>query len=424
MRPIAPAAALATLALCAAAHAAPNPPPPFPGCYGMTAADFAPTPGPLRLDAVYCGAPTDNRNWSLSPDGRTLAGYNGFPPFGIRRIQMLSVKGQPQALTDVGNLQGDITALPVARWADGSDALWAARREVDSHGFSRSGLTPIRIAPVGNSNITELPALTHPAGTLDKLFWLNGSGIALAVFGDTGDHPRPTYAIADAAHGKIIDTFDTTALTRGLTVAIKPGFPLFFQPIAGVVMADGRARILFEAPLQQWIVWTQGQAPRLIAGPLELESRAMVAFSPDGRDILATRTLMVGGTFYENHGSRPGQPSGYVPAKPAEGPFAFQVSAETGKVVWTMRRNATNDFPRVEAAPVYRADGRYALIGLLPDNGPPAIALIEPATGRIVQTLPIRTRGDNEVYSMGFAGDGIWYRTYGFTAIFRFSPER
>lgn len=105
-------------------------------------------------------------------------------------------------------LPGDLLSrtAPFAR-LDDSTAIIGIKRDVTvPSGFSHGPLRPYLFNLDGSQE--KLPALVHPNGPLDEIYWLIGSGLALAAFGTKGNYyepehedSRPTLALVDARNG-------------------------------------------------------------------------------------------------------------------------------------------------------------------------------------------------------------------------------
>jgi hypothetical protein len=258
-----------------------------------------------------------------------------------------------------------------------------------------------------------LPPLEHAAGPLDALLWAGDDGLAVAQFGTRGgfyrpEHPDPdpTFAIVDAARGRVLDSlrFEAIETLRASARGRNPPYVLV-DNAAATVLTDGRVRVLLR--VRQWAVWTQGEAPRALPDPYAGERDGRTILSRDGERALVGRRLRTeGGICIEPSG-------GCSPGRPVEGVLAALHDVTTGRELWTIRARVTNDleFP----TPAISPDGRYALVGLVPDKRP-LIALIAMDSGEIVQRLP----APGGAYAFGFANGGrtLWTHAYGLTALY------
>jgi hypothetical protein len=386
--------------------------------------------GPLTLAQVYCqfSGPSHSANgMQVSPDGRSLA-Y-----FDLQRILRLAPLDAANAWTsyptDLGTFAifgANIRSAPAFAWAADSRFLWTATHDViRPSGFATSPLRPVQIAEDGS--LHALPQLRHDAGPLDALLWADGDGLAAAQFGSRGgfyrpehDDPVPNFAFVDARRGRVLDSlpFDALDSLRG-----RPRGAAAYARVsnaAATALPDGRARALLS--VGSWVVWTQAESPRVLPDPYPGERHSRMALSPDGSRVLASRLLRTdGGGCIEPR-------VGCFPGSPVEGVLAALHELETGRVLWTIRATAINDyeFPMPAISP----DGRYALVGLMPERTSVRIALIAMDDGRIVQTVPvpggIYVTGSHGAYAMGFARGGrtVWTSALGLTALYELDSAR
>lgn len=110
-------------------------------------------------------------------------------------------------------------SVPYEWLADSPEVVGVKRISRDG-GFVLGALQPYLFTNTGSQS--PLPALSHPSGPLDELFWIGGAGLALATFGTKGEYyrpthedPNPTMSIVDAKAGHILDVVETAAI-RGL----------------------------------------------------------------------------------------------------------------------------------------------------------------------------------------------------------------
>jgi hypothetical protein len=171
------------------------------------------------------------------------------------------------------------------------------------------------------------------------------------------------------------------------------------------VLPDGRVRLLFRVGLQ-WIVWTQGQRPKVLPAPYARENTNL-SFSPDGSRILIGRHLRTNGWVHIRG-------EGTIPGEPNEGVLVAMYDIETGQESWSIRATAVRDFHF--PVPAISPDGRMALVGLMPAKEIPAIGLVSMQDGRILQRLP----APGASYSMGFvqSGKSVWTHYFGVTALY------
>jgi hypothetical protein len=394
--------------------------------------DLAPVgPGPLELAKVFCQRVQVNFKQvaMISPDGRSIVYLEGGSDFTAERktlhVARLDTRdGWRSYALNMGALwqfaQAD-HSVPAYGWASNSSGVWTATREkIGSDGISRSGLQPLFISlEDGSTRLFEPPR--HAAGPLDGLLWADGDGLALAYFGARGAsyqpqrHDRnPTFAIIDAKRGVVLDT-----LPFDIFEGLKDAYYIAnVTNAAATRLQNGKVRALLSA-LNQWVVWTQGEPPRMLPNPYSdpHERHDKMAISRDGSRLLVARLHCDGGydDVREHDGvlqRRPMQP----PCKPVESVIAALHDLETGRQLWDVRaivyQNALYPNPAISD------DGRYALVGL-PSKGPRSqIAVISMDDGKIVQTF--WSPGQGQLNSIGFlqGGRGVWMHSEGVTVLY------
>lgn len=195
-------------------------------------------------------------------------------------------------------------SVPAYGWASDSSGIWTATREkIGPGGINGSGLQPAFISlKDGSIRLFEPPR--HKAGPLDGLLWGDGDGLALAYFGARGQsyqpqrHDKhPTFAMIDAKRGVILDT-----VFEGL----KDAYYIANVNNAAVTrLQNGKLRALVSA-LDQWVVWTQGEPPRILPNPYPdpQESNKKIAISRDGSRLLVARLRCDAGTVDETRARR------------------------------------------------------------------------------------------------------------------------
>ncbi len=384
------------------------------------ALDLAPVDaGPLTLTAVYClgGQQYSGRPIGtpiVSPDASSIASYEHTTVLHTARLD--GGKNWTSYQADVGAFAtfAGFRPIPPFVWASDSQFIWTATHDkVRPSGFATSPMRPVRT--VGNGEIEPLPELHHAAGPLDALLWAGGDGLAVAQFGTRGgsyrpehDDPNPTFAIVDARRGIVLDSLPFDALEPLRTRNRQAAQYALVRNAAATALPDGRVRTLLS--VGQWVVWTQGEAPRLLPDPYLGEFHNRMVLSPDGSRLLVGRLLRTDGGMC----GFSGRMGGCRPGRPVEGVLAALHDLGSGRELWSIRATVTNDyeFP----TPAISQDGRYALVGLVPTDARPLIALIAMQSGEIVQTLPA-PGGD---YAMGFVRDGrtVWTHAHGVTALY------
>jgi len=371
--------------------------------------------GPLRLLFVACvdlgSGQVGHEDPLLSPDGRSVARWqNGSPaPIDIARIGRPGRVSVPARVTfrNFALFGGDFGTAPDAlAWASDSRSLWTVRQRVASPGgWAHGGLVPVSIGRDGA--VRDLPALRHPAGQLDAILWAGGRGLAIAQFGTRGGSyrpshgdPAPTLAMVDAARGRVLEELPAARIA-GLTERVRAEIAMASGATA-TILRDGRIRAVLqfgrwgERPAGtppdrerivhpgMWLVWTQGQAPRIWPAPFPDDRHNPLALSPDGSKLLVVRPLQPDGvqTDCRIPCRRPPPP----PPTPVSGPVAELIDIASRRVLWRVPARAAQ-FWRQSAPPVISQDGRHALIELPPEGDRAPIALIDMRTGRIVQRI-------------------------------------
>jgi hypothetical protein len=349
----------------------------------------------------------------VSPDGRSIAYIEHDTVLRVARLDSARVWTDYQAdLGTFAKFGAEIRSIPAFTWASNSQFLWTATHEsLRPSGFAKTQMQVVQTAEDGR--FQPLPLLQHAAGPLDALLWADGDGLAVGQFGTRGEFyrpkhndPNPTFAIVDAARGRVLDTLPFAALDP---IRERPrGTPpyVLVRNAAATTLRDGRVRALLS--VRQWVVWTQGEAPHTMPDPYADEIGLRMVLSPDGSRVLVGQHLRTKGSvcYRANYGC--------VPGRAVEGILAAVHDLDTGRALWTIRATATADyeFP----TPAISQNGRYALVGLMPTDARPLIALVFMDDGKIVQTFPA-PGGD---YAMGFmrGGRGVWTHAYGLTALY------
>jgi hypothetical protein len=376
--------------------------------------------GPLALAQINCLKlrhtlfPTSTP--LISPDGQSIAYYEHDTILRVGRLDGRG--GWTDYQADLGvfaTFEADhFRAARAVAWASHSQFLWTATHERERPlGFAVTAMRPVHALAGGG--LAPLPPLQYGAGPLDALPWAGGDGLAVAQFGTRGGYyrhehqdPAPTFAIVDAARGRVLDSllFDAIEPLR----ARGPGTPpwVLVRNAAATVRPDGKVRVFLS--VGQWVGWSQGEAPRVIPDPYAGNLTSRMVLSPDGARVLVVRLLRTDGAMCDRL-------RGCTPGRPVEGIVAALHDLETGRALWSIRATATNDyeFP----APAISPDGRYALVALMPQGDRPRIGLLSMTDGAIVQTLPAPA---GSTYAMGFArgGRAVWTQGYSVTALYDF----
>lgn len=373
--------------------------------------------GPLTLAAVHCNSipasPFTRSAAQVSPNARLISYYDHN---AVLRVTRLNGGGDAwtsynAALGVFARFGSEIRSALAFTWDSHSSFIWTATHErAHPSGFALSPMRPARTAE--NGTIQLFPQIEHSAGPLDALLWAGGDGLAVAQFGTKGNlyrpehkDPRPTFAVVNVPDGRVLDTlsFETIVSLRDKLLRIPPY--ILVKNVAATVLPDGHVRALLS--VGEWIVWTQHQAPRTLPDPYAGEAHQRMVLSPDGSSVLIGRLL-------RTDGGRCGRTGGCKPGRPVEGILAALHDLETGKPVWTIRATVNADYEFL--APAISDNGRFALVGLVPNDTGTLIGVVSMIDGKIVQTLPA-PGGD---YAMGFACGGrtVWTHANGLTALY------
>jgi len=421
-------ASLASLAAAPLARAEPV----FRGCDSDFPGQFdqGPVePGPLRLASVSCvesglGEAADP---IVSPDGSSLARWPTHQaPMEIAALDRPGLVSLHNRVTFRNFAAGGQGTTPDSlAWATDSRSLWGVRQRLASRGgWALSGLTSISIGRDGT--IRDLPALRHPAGPLDGILWVGGDGLALAQFGTLGGSYRPphndispTIAMVDAARGRVLADFPVEGIP-GFAARLR-AHGMMISGATAALLSDGRIRAVVQfsrwtetprtaagqegEPIRHsgsWLVWTQGEAPRIRPTPYPGDHHNPLALSPDGSKLLVVRPLQPDGV--QVHCRIPCRGPPPPPPTPVDGSVAELIDVASGRVLWRVSARADRFWNR-GSPPVIGGDGNYALIPLPPTSDRAPIALIDMRTGRIVQRIAPTLTG-SYTPSFGFTAGG------------------
>jgi len=220
----------------------------------------------------------------------------------------------------------------------------------------------------------KLPELVHPNGPLEELHWVGGSGLALAAFGTREnsyktkheDH-KPTLALVDARNGTILQSVEKLSIPELIDQRS-------LEAVTSRIDASGKAHILIAWAPGKWLLWVQGQPPRVV--PIASTTRSTpFALSSDASSVLIMGNLSATGSICEFGDPCP-------PPTPQSGTIAELTDVSTGQVKWTL--SGTASYFSHSVVPGVSPDGRYGLISLPDENGT-AIALISMDTGKVIQ---------------------------------------
>ncbi len=360
--------------------------------------------GPARLAEVLCHQPPGSHFSEsallVSPNGNRVARVY-YP--GTVRVSDPSAQGSWRPWAD-DLAQGDLLFAggDSVRWGR-SGMMWAAlQRRADSGGFASE---PVRVARL-RGVIAEEIGLRDAPGRLDQVQWI-GDGMAIGYYDTNGGGYRPvrsdsspTLAMIDARRGRVLDRLPLGRIGE-LVEGARPG-PARARLLLGTVLQDGRMRVVI--PRQDWIVWTQGETPRVVRNPHE--TRGFAALTPDGTAVLMTNMIRANGVICEHNPNCPAP-------TPVEGVWSALYDLESGRARWEMRGRAEN-FGSADP-PAISPDGRYALMQLPPTNEIQALALVSMRDGAVLQRFPIWLK------SYGFTRDGrvAWLEYGGLLAFYR-----
>ncbi|ANL42409.1 hypothetical protein [Rhizobium phaseoli] len=348
------------------------------GCYGdnwgPTLAMLEPTPnGPMTFKTIRCLPIPES--WPrilppfLSPNGHFVAAF-GF----TKGLWLGDVTRGGRSHTIKEPLPGDflLRTAPFA-WLDDSSAVIGVKRHVAMQsGFAVGHLRPYLFALDGSE--IKLPELVHPNGPLDEIYWVGGSGLALAAFGTQGSYDKPkhkdrkpTLALVDARNGTILQSVERDSIPELVGQRSLEAVKSRIDPF-------GKAHILIAWAPGKWLLWVQGQPPRVV--PLASTTRRTpFTLSSDASSVLIMGNLSATGALCEWGNS-------CSPPTPQSGTIAELRDVSSGRVKWTL--SGTASYFSHSAAPGVSPDGRYGLISLPDENGT-AIALISMDTGKVIQ---------------------------------------
>lgn len=415
---------------------------PAPGCHREFVERFDPGPigpGPLRLVQISCvdfqSTPFGRSDVQVSPDGRWAAVWHEGSPASL---DIAPMDGSARAgvsnkvsFRNFARLGSDLgTARDAFAWRTDSAAIWTVQQQTTSPGsWALSGLMPVSVDRF--KTLEALPPPKHRSGPLDALMWIGNEGRALAQFGSRGGYyrpehadPSPTFALIDAAEGRVLHDLAAHAVPSLRPRLRAHGLRVAVTGATGTILRDGRIKVVIQTdrwaePLPRppggpdpaprvhpglWLIWTQGQKPREWVDPYPGDERNALALSPDGSKLLVVRPLQpVGVQIFDCRGCQPPPPPTAV-----SGPVAELVDLATRRVEWRVQARAAQ-FWSQSAPPAISPDGRFALIEMPPNNERRPIALIDMEDGRVVQRLaPSHTY--SYAHSFGFTQSGrrVW----------------
>lgn len=278
-------------------------------------------------------------------------------------------------------------------WAEDSSGVFLARGPQARRGFGPSFMAV-------DGSIRDLPAAALPDAPLTALLYAGGQGKAAAMLGQGGgfagldpDLPPPTLAFVDVRDGRVLQSAPYAEV-------FPTGWHADQKISAATVLSDGRAMMVARYTVgrgvemhDRWLVWREGEAPRLLPAAGGDPSGAL-ALSPDGRSFLTTDRLVP-----RSHCPADGGPC-RKPSTPTTGELARLISAADGRTLWSMRATAHAGYGLVE--PAFSPDGRHVAIGWPSHGRSGLIVLASTADGRIVK----RVRLPWPPNAIGFSADG------------------
>ncbi len=364
--------------------------------------------GPLSLSKVYClSIPPTNFSLSAPRPSADLQNFFVFDTInGLTIVSGLSRSSTAQFPGRIAGLQG----RPPFEWLNASSTVLAVKQNTAKpSGFALGPIRPYLFSL--NKAARQLPALANAAGPLDELYWMGGTGTAIAAFGTKGflykpehDDLRPTLAFVNALKGKVLQT-TTIASIPGLSSKARIGAVSHISGVKGLVTA------LLAFNSNQWVVWTQGKTPRNLQ--LGIKYVHQFAVVPNGRDVLVMKNLSATGMICERDPNCP-------PPTPQTGPIAELRSLSTGRIVWSLNGTAS-EFSGSDV-PAISPDGRYAFISLPRERNRSTTALISMASGKVIQRIP---RPWTSGCAVGFSRDGrkAWISGGATTYVFDIQSE-
>jgi hypothetical protein len=349
---------------------------------------------------------------AMSPDGRWFAAQGSYGE-GLVVVHVASdttvrrFRTASSAIRHFGLGYPYAAAAPV--WDPQSKFVWVTDVDNRGGGFPVGPMQPAKavvgdaITPWGPRSRSEAPtdpvdrlgAPEHPAGLLDTLLYANDRGRAIAQFGSKASMrsldettEQPAFAMIDVESKRIIASLPFADAMAPLVAAAGERLDrLKVFAGAATTMPDGRMRLFAvmsarksrdpDQWVQTWLVWTEGESPRLLPQPYAQLHHARYGLSPDGATLLAVLPLGPGMMCSRIGGCQ-------VTGPPVEGPLVVAHDLATGAVLWTLRATAAE--PGNRRVPVVSPNGRLALVEL----PGPALGVLDMTDGRLLQTTATR----------------------------------
>ena len=385
------AVVLTTTASMQQANAAPQ----INGCSGnwtSVVSSLQPTKaGPMSLASLQClllphsSFPVSPP--SLSDDGRQFLAFDWMNGLWIGGASPSSEPHQfPGHVLSFSLLS---PSIPFTWSSNPGTALGVRQDTVKPSGWALSQLQPVLFS--GDGDQRDLPAIVHPNGTLDELYWVGKDGLALVGFGTRGQFyrpqhtdPRPAIALVDVRSGTVLQATDLKDIP-GL------GDAKDIETVTARVDPHGIAHVLVSWGAGKWVSWVQGDRPHVV--PLRSDA-SLSTLSADGTKVLLMGNLSATGPICELTDPCP-EPT------PKSGMVAELVDVETGGVVWSISGTAAN-LTRSNL-PAVSPDGKLALISLPGEGKRPITALVSMDDGHVIQEIQTPPWGGQ--LGLGFSAD-------------------
>lgn len=378
------------------------------GDWAQTIESLKPRPeGPATLSAIRClPLPQSGYPVSLSPDGSKIFSFHSIEGLWIGGLNRTDA-----SKTFPGRVRSSVfmnKTMPFEWLADSSEVI-GVKRNSNKGGFALGPLQPYLFSNDGRQ--TRLPALSHPNGPLDEIFWIGGAGLAFATFGTKGayynpehEDPNPTISLVDAKAGQVLEDVETAAIA---------GLPSY-KNLIGVssrIDKSGRARVLTAWLPDTWMLWDQGDSPRIL--PIHNKTaKASYTLSMDGTKVLIMGNLSATGWICEFHSPCPSP-------TPQSGMIAELRDVSSGRLVWSIMGTA-NQFSNSDL-PAISPDDQYALITMPGEHED--IGLVSMTDGSVLQRFRMPGWGS---LTLGFSSDGkqAWITGGATMATFDISPQK
>jgi hypothetical protein len=274
-------------------------------------------------------------------------------------------------------------------WLADSVEVIGVKQDRDNHGFALGALRPFLFTNAGKE--TPLPSLSHTNGPLDEIVWIGDGGMAFAAFGNQGSHYKPEHhdsnpaiSLVDAKSGKVLEAVEIASIS-GLPA--KKDLAM----VASRIDRTGRVRILAAWVPDRWMLWDQGERPRVL--PFRNKTAdASYTLSPDGTKVLMMGNLSATGVICEFRNPCPSP-------TPRSGIIAELKEVDSDRLIWSISGTAYQFSS--SKIPAISPDGRYGLLTIPGDTDD--IALVSMTDGAVIQRF--RMPGWASL-TLGFTHDG------------------